>query len=454
MQKKIWTWSFALLGGLLAFAGCMKSGEDATGPRPETVSVLDASHGGARISLPDIDPAALAALEKGAGDTTVPDTLAKAWFELSITGENMQEQSYRFPITTRGGQIIEIKGIPAGKKRSFHGSLWNGKRVLTHEGITVADIQAGVYADIRLFLAKAGGSASICVIIEGQKLPACAGDTLSPPVDPWPVPDSGANAGCWQLASDWITGKVKFYGTPLDGSMGVLLRDSGSALYFTLWSRQGDTLAAVLISPDNGAKWIFRGVILSAGAVWTGTITHATLGKTAPFSAKTLPCGMVVEPGKTPPDSVPVPPKPDPIPVDAIPMPGSGAKETKLCFEMRFDYGKDACELSGLAKMTFLDGKILNGNMTVADRPSRDYWRTMGQYDSGSISFYGVTAEASGSPRDTLSLKGRIGAGATMAKGEYVRLPSGKAGNWTMNAVACGAWTPVYPDSSCFATAK
>jgi hypothetical protein len=121
---------------------------------------------------------------------------------------------------------------------------------------------------------------------------------------------------------------------------------------------------------------------------------------------------------------------------------------------MRFDYGTNACELSGIAKMNFLNGRIPAGNMTVADRPSRTYSAIMGQYDSSAISFYGVTAEVPGSQRDTLSLKGRIGIGATMAKGDYVRLPSGKKGNWTMNVVVCGSWTPVYPDSSCFATAK
>lgn len=450
MQKRFTFWTSALLASAIALIGCMKSGEDAAGSRSGTDPVLDESHGGAHIVLPEIDPAAL---EKGGADS-VYDTTAKAWFELAISGENMQELSYRFAITGKGGQAFDIKGIPAGKKRSFHGRLLNANRILTHEGITVADIQAGSYADVRLFLAKANGSASVCVVIEGQKPPACATDTLPPPVDPWPVPDSGAIAGCWQLYSSWIAGQVKFYDTQVNGGMGVLLRDSGEALHFTTWSRQLDTLAAILISPDSGKKWLLRGTILGSGTAWIGTITDYATGKTASFTAKTLPCGMVPEPGKTPPDSIPVPHKPDPVPAGSIPMPGSGGKQATLCFEMRFDYCTGACELSGYAKMDFLEGKILYGDLNVADRPGRSYTKLMGLYDAGSISFYGVTPDMSSAIHDTLSLTGRIGVGADMAKGDYLRLPSGKKGNWTMKVTPCGTWTPVYPDSSCFATAK
>jgi hypothetical protein len=444
--------SFAIiLAVALAFTGCMKSGEDATGLQIDSAPVLDASHGGARIVLPEIDPAALA---KAGKDSTLPDTTAQAWFELTITGENMPALAYRFPLTAKGSPAFEIKGIPAGNRRSFHGSLLNANRVLTHEGTTLADIHGGAYTDVRLYLAKAGGSANICVVIEGQKPPACAVDTSTPPPNPWPVPDSGAVGGCWWLSSPWITGNVKLYGTQVNGSMGILVRDSGRALDFTTWSRHGDTLAAILVAPNLQEKWLFSGLILSSGLIWSGTVTNYATGKTVSFTGKTLPCGIVVDTGKVPVDTLPVPPKPDSGTAKSIPMPGSGAKETTLCFEMRFDYGTNACELQGYAKMDFLNGKILFGNMSVADRPGRDYWKTMGQYDSSTIGFYGVTSEATGGVFDTLSLKGYIGVGATMAKGDYVRLPSGKKGNWTMHTVTCGSWTPVYPDSSCSAKGK
>lgn len=441
----------ALFAMLLALSGCMKSGEEATGLKSETSPGLDAGHGGARLVLPAIDPAALA---KAGLDSSLPDTLAAAWFELRISGESMKEMFYRFPLTVQGGQSIEIKGIPADKGRKFHGSLFNGNGVLTHAGITLADIQGGMYADVRLYLAKASGSAGICVVIEGQKLPDCAVTDTLPPTDPWPVPDSAAIGGCWSIASSWIAGKAVFYPSPVDGYSGKLLRDSGAALHFTTWARQADTLAAILISP-NGEKWLLRGVILGSNSVWSGNITVFTTGQSASFSAKTLPCSLVVDPGKVPTDSVPVPPKPDSGATGSIPLPGSDTALTTLCFEMRFDYGSNPrCETPGHAKMSFLDGAITHGNILLAEWPGIHFWSTRGQYDSSAIRFYGVTEKDSVGASDTLSLQGYLGAGATMAKGDYVRLPSGKKGNWTMNLVICGAWTPVYPDSSCSGAGK
>lgn len=451
MPKTISSWTTLLFAVSVTLTGCMKSGEDATGARPETPATLDESHGGARIALPDIDPSALAKLGPDSASPK-PDSLAQAWFELGISGEGMPSLFYKFPLA-KGGQTFEIKGIPAGKKRSFHGGLRNANGLLTHDGITVADIQAGTFTDVRLYLAKAGGGANVCVVIEGQKVPACAQDSLPPP-GPWPVPDSGAIGGCWQLASGWVTGKIKFYDSATNGSMGVLIRDTGSVLPFTVWSRHGDTLAAVLVSPDMAEKWLLQGVVYAGGAGWTGSITAYASGKTTSFGAKTLPCGTVIDPGKVPRDSVPVPPKPDPSHAGSIPMPGSSDKAVTLCFEMRFDYGTNACEKQGFAKMTFQNGKITVGNVTVADRPSPFYTNVMGQYDSSTIRFYGVTQDAGTTVQDTLDLKGRISLDATMAKGDYLRLPSGMKGNWTMTVVPCGVWYPVYPDSSCIAKAK
>jgi hypothetical protein len=224
---------------------------------------------------------------------------------------------------------LEITGIPAGKKRSFHGILLNGSGVMTHEGATTADIQGGILTDIRLYLARAG-SAGICVVIEGQKLPTCAGaDSSKVPIDTTPKP-----------------------------------------------------------GPDAGGP---------------------------------------------------------------IPMPGSGAKEATLCFEMRFDYADSACEVQGFARMDILDGKIMFGNMMVADNPYIGYSGVHGSYDSASISFYGVNDNGLTLLSDTLSLQGYMGIGGTMAKGNYQRFPSGKKGVWTMSSVVCGSWNPKFPDASCSA---
>jgi len=330
----------------------MKSGEDATGVRAEPATVLDANHGGARIALPQIDPAALG---KGGADTTIPDTLARVWFQLSITGEGMSELSYSFPVTKQANPLIEIKGIPAGKNRSFHGRLVNGSGLTTYEGITLADIQGGVFTEVRLFLAKAG-SASVCVIIEGQPLPPCAVvDTATPPPNPWPSRDSSAIGGCWRLSSAWVSGKVKLYDTMMNGSMGTLQSDSGATLFFTTWARHRDTLAAILVSPDLDQKWLFYGFVAGNNEGWMGTITNYTTGKTTPFGSKSLACSAVPDSGKTPRDTVPKP-------VGSIPMPGSGAPRTTLCFEMRFDYANSACEVQGYAKMDFLGEYPVRGH--------------------------------------------------------------------------------------------
>lgn len=445
MQNKSCLWTSALFIVSIGLSGCMKSGEDATGLKPETAPGLDDKHGGARVVLPEIDPAALG---KVGADTSVPDTSVKAWFELSITGASMNEMFYRFPLSNRGGQSIEIKGIPAGKKRSFRGSLLNGRNVLTHEGITFADIQAGAYADVRLFLAKASGSAGICIVIEGQRLPACAVDTLTPP------PDSAAIGGCWQISSPWIAGKAKFHDAYVNGAKGVLVRDSGAALYFTTWARRGDTLDAILISPNPEEKWLFRGVILGNNATWAGNITNYITGKSADFSAKTLSCSSVVEPGKLPIDSLLVPPRPDPGNLGSIPLPGSGAKQGTLCFEIRFDYASKNCEVSGFAKMDFLDGKILFGNLTFAETKVHQFSIQSGKYDTVAISLYAETHVGSDDHLDTLSMNGIISLNRKQAKGNYVRLPANRRGDWTMSLVECGSWRPVYPDSSCFAAAR
>jgi hypothetical protein len=185
VRKQIPVLLLACLALPLAFSGCLKDEPAPIAPgagNPETSEGLDARHGGVRITLPEIDPASL---NKRALDTVGPvDTANTAWFELSISGNGMQEMFFRFPIRGKqGGETFTIKGIPAGLKRKFQGLLRNSEWEETHQGTTLADIEAGALSDIRLYLKKSTGGADMCVVIEGQKLPPCAIDTVKPPID-------------------------------------------------------------------------------------------------------------------------------------------------------------------------------------------------------------------------------------------------------------------------------
>lgn len=102
---------------------------------------------------------------------------------------------------------------------------------------------------------------------------------------------------------------MQLYDSAVNGAMGAFVRDSGGPLPITTWSRRGDTLAAILISPDPARKWLLSGNVVGRNEGWTGALS---------------------------------------------------------------DYANSACEIQGYSKMDFLDGKIVYGNMLVADIPSRE----------------------------------------------------------------------------------
>ncbi|MEO6094799.1 MAG: hypothetical protein ABIW76_03630 [Fibrobacteria bacterium] len=286
--------------------------------------LINATHGGVRIQLPTIDPAAL---QKTSADTTKPPVPTVIWFDLSITGSGMAEMHFTYSIGVKpGGNAFEIKGIPAGLARKFTGKIIDGNKNVAYEGAATADVIAGKYSDLEMTLSKSTGSVGVCVIIEGQPLPPCA---ILPPIDP--------------------------------------------------------------------------------------------------------------------PDTVPVR-VPVPVPVGSMPLPGGNPKEQTLCFSMQFDYGGD-CRAEGFAKMNFIPGVIKFGNLTVNTNTQRSYSSILGMYDATSFRLQAVSTADGSTPVDSLMLTGMMGAGATMAKGEYVRLPSMKKGIWSMAVITCGSiiWAPPNP---------
>jgi hypothetical protein len=180
---------------LLALSGCLKSPQDPVengldgNQQPQ---LIDADHGGARIQLPSIDPAAL--MKASADSTKKPDSAAVAWFDLTISGSGMADMHFLYSIGVKpGGNAFEIKGIPAGPARKFTGKILDGNRKVAYEGAATTDVVGGKYSELQLRLSKSAGSVGVCVIIEGQPLPPCAipVDTLPPdtiPVGSIPLP--------------------------------------------------------------------------------------------------------------------------------------------------------------------------------------------------------------------------------------------------------------------------
>lgn len=441
--------SWALIGLALPLflLGCLKPAEDTVGsdlPTSDAKGVLDAEHGGARITLPEID---FSILGKVGLDTVISDTAVRAYFELTISGSNMTDMFFHFPLRKKGGQSFEIKGIPAGAKRVFYGRLLTRDFVLSQEGTTVAAIKAGAFSDIQLYLKKAAGSANICIVIEGQKLPACATDSL-PPVDTLPPPpDTTALSSCWYISSDSVSGQMTLFPEYMGGFKGEIVTTSGLHLPITTWAMLGDTLSVIVVRASGDKKWQLIGQV-TFGMLWSATGMGQP--KESPFLVygKAINCGDTIS---VPPiDTVP-PPK-DTLKAGSIPLPISSVGEVTVCFEWRFDYG-DKCELYGFSKMGFMAGSITRGYISVADKPGREYSIEYGSTDQSpsSIRIFGTMENSGTSTYDTLDLQGTISSDRTMAKGDYFQLPAEKKGIWTMKSVVCKNWTPRYPDSTCFA---
>jgi len=303
----------------------------------------------------------------------------------------------------------------------------------THEGVTVAEIRAGEFADIHLYLSKASGTANVCVVIEGMAPPPCANDTIPPP-----PPDTTLISHCWYVGSDSVTGQLTLYDTTVGGYMGVLVTNAGTRLPVTTWASFQDTLSIIVIRAGMDKKWRLSGTI--QGGLWTGSGVGLPLESPFSFYGKQTYCQDTLI------DTLP-PPK-DTSKAGRIPSPISSMGETTLCFEMQL-HDDTRCKIEGYAKMSFFAGRITHGNITIAEGKGETYSQTLGSYDQTSINIQTVRPFSAGKPADSLMLDGSISIDRTMAKGEFIRLPSEKKGIWSMTSVVCGSWTPVYPDSSC-----
>ncbi|MEO7423606.1 MAG: hypothetical protein ABI036_00365 [Fibrobacteria bacterium] len=363
MFRKRKIWMSIGLALPLAFSGCMKPSQDGgiTAPtdNPSSHEGLDASHGGARVMLPEIDPATL---NKQGVDTIIIDTMPQGWFELTISGPNMSDIFLQYPLGKKGGYAFEVKAIPAGKNRSFHGRLLNRQMQPTHEGVTVADIRAGEFTDIHLYLSKASGTANVCVVIEGMTPPACANDTIPPP-----PPDTTLISHCWYVGSDSVTGQLTLYDTLVSGYTGVLVTNAGTRLPVTSWASFRDTLSIIVIRTGMDKKWRLSGTI--QGGLWTGSGVGLPMESPFSFYGKPLACQDTLI------DTLP-PPK-DTSKAGRIPRPISSVGETTLCFEMQLDYDTK-CKIEGYAKMSFFAGSITHGNITIAEGKGGTYTQTLG----------------------------------------------------------------------------
>jgi hypothetical protein len=158
----------------------------------------------------------------------------------------------------------------------------------------------------------------------------------------------------------------------------------------------------------------------------------------------------VILEGQTLPPCANLPPidPPDTLSLGAMPLPGGNPKEQTLCFSMQFDYGGE-CRVEGFAKMNFVPGAIKYGYIMVNRKSPMTYAYVMGGYDLAKFSLQAVLPASGSTPADSLMLSGQVSAKADMAKGSYLRLPSGKKGIWSMAVIPCGNIVLAPPNPKC-----
>jgi hypothetical protein len=164
-MKKSISASYAYLGLTLALGGCLGTGDEPI--QVKRAPPTSATTASVRLTLPRID---LRTLPKSGADTSNP----LAWFVLSISGDGMDSIKLSFPFGLSDSMThLEIKSVPVGHDRHFHGELLNASKRLTHVG----DVSTTIYGDslnaISLKLRYANGIVGLCVEIEGQPTPAC-----------------------------------------------------------------------------------------------------------------------------------------------------------------------------------------------------------------------------------------------------------------------------------------
>ncbi len=229
---------YVLAFGLLALTAC--DSERPTSAAEENAPV-PAHFGSARIQLPNLPagypgPVAIR-------DSSVPSSGGEALFRLTISGPGMEPQVRSWILQPVMKDPILISGIPEGTRRIFSGSLaWLDSNtrdtLITHEGADTVAIARGRVAGLVLRLRKVtGGSANICLEVEGWSDSSCV---IVPPVPviPPPPPDSADTLGnmgdtvisCWNVTQQLVNGmggKGEFWLLQFPGR--------GSARGFFLW---------------------------------------------------------------------------------------------------------------------------------------------------------------------------------------------------------------------------
>ncbi len=466
---------FLAAAAILTWNACIKPTETDSQNNPDpsvAQKEFNATHGSVKLTLPPID---LKSLSKTSVDTSGDSGSlpVQATLIIVVAGAGMDSMVSVIHLPT-AGNTVTLTGIPTGE-RTFIGRLHTINGNLTHSGRSVAYIHPGSNNFVFLNLVRDRGGAEICVTIEGMPNPACSDSGYIPPGDSVPrdtiippphdsIPrDTVVNpprdtAGttpnlCWavQTTYGYGGGFLTLFDPPISGRpagyAGTYITDADT-LQVTTWAKRGDSLSFIVItqSPIPGEKWLFNGVVDSSGFYLSGSIFRTEIQDTAGFVGKPTPCR----------DFYPAPPIVDTMPtippIDfpttppetfGFPLPQDSASTS--CFTLRYDYG--VCEVEGTVKMTFKNGVITHGNIYLGNR----FYLLSGKYGEEPISLFGTSkpdslnvgnAQGSLDVVDTLSLTGLIATDRQQAKGEFLRLPSGKRGAWLMQAKVCADWVP------------
>jgi hypothetical protein len=293
---------------LFTLSGCLKSPQDPAeiGVNQEP-QLIDATHGGARIQLPSIDPAALM---KASVDTTKKPDSAVAWFDLTITGSGMVDMHFTYSIGVKpGGNAFEIKGIPAGPARKFTGKILDGNKNVAYEGAATTDVIGGKYSELQLKLGKVSGSVGVCVIIEGQPLPPCATpiDTIPPvPVGSLPLPggNSKEQTLCFSMQFDYggdcrTEGFVKINVVPGIIKFGYVTVNRKTPMTYSsvLGSYDSTNFRLEAVLPANGStpadSLMLNGKLSVKADMAKGDYVRLPSMKKGIWSMAVIPCGNI-----------------------------------------------------------------------------------------------------------------------------------------------------------------
>ena len=181
----------SLLGFTLAALGlfaCNREDTGVSGPKA-------AGTGSARIALPVVPSGYLA--KSPAGSLAV--------FDLIISGDGMAPMQLDWTLASDTPASVVVAGIPVGM-RVFQGRLiqfdsTGGDSLVTHEGIDSAFITRDSVAQVRLFLKRTGGgSAHVCVQVEGWPADSSCDTVVTPP-----LPDTVTD--CFSVSQTLSNGK-------------------------------------------------------------------------------------------------------------------------------------------------------------------------------------------------------------------------------------------------------